>query len=44
MTFLIFFKIILNKSLILLENDPSAIMGRKKFDENMHNFLLAVVA
>jgi len=40
-----FFKIILKKSLILpLENDPSTIMGRKKFDEDMHDFLLAVVA
>jgi len=27
-----------------LENDPSAIMGRKKFDEDMYNFLRAVVA
>jgi len=44
-TFLIFFKIILKKSLILsLENDSNAIMGRKKFDEDMHDFLLAVIA
>jgi len=44
-TFLIFFKIIFKKSLILsLENDPSAIMGQKTFDEDMYDFLLAVVA
>jgi len=43
--FFIFFKIIFKKSLICpLENDPSAIMGQKKFDEDMHDFLLAVVA
>jgi len=27
-----------------LENDSSVIIGRKKFDEYMHDFLLAVVA
>jgi len=27
-----------------LENDPSAIMERKKFNEGIHDFLLAVVA
>jgi len=43
--FLIFFKIILKRSLILsLENDLSAIIKQKKFDEDMHDFLLAVVA
>jgi len=44
-TFLIFFKIILKKSLILsLENDSNAIMEREKFDEVMRDFLLTVVA
>jgi len=34
--FLIFFKIIFKKSFILpLENDPSAIMRRKKVDEDI---------
>jgi len=27
-----------------LKNDPSAIIGRKKFDKDMHVFLLVVIA
>jgi len=30
--------------ILYFENDPSAIMERKKFDKNMHDFSLAVVA
>jgi len=39
-----FFQNYLKKSLILpLENDLNAILGRKKFNEDIHDFLLAVV-